>query len=1190
MEEFYPSIHDNKFADKFNRNKEFIIHKYDKDTVIDPKILLTNEIEDIISTRYKPYFYQNMVRYIMSPNTPYNRILLKYNTGSGKTRTMLDIAMEFIKVYRTEYAMGITNQKKVYIIGFTKEAFKNELLKYPEFGFISKFELDRLNSLKTKSITSSRAEDRDRYMLYRQSLRRRITNERLGGFFKFYGYREFFNMLYVYIPKEIREDGEENLNVSSLTEDSIELLLASGEIKIDTDILKLFAGSLLICDEIHEVYNKHNKNSWGVALQTVLDHHKYNMKAIFASATPLNNSPLEIINIGNLLIVDPKDKLKEEELFNIGDTVTFKPRYEIIISNKLRGKIAFVNNIDPRFYPKLIFEGKVIPGIDYLKFIPCEMGKFQHDVYTSLESINLENHYIIDIAVPSTNPKETLGYVTNSDFKRIKQASNDWKSKNKLDVVDDVMIGEAFHIDNINKYSSKYYSLLKWINKVSIPTEWTWGTTTEIKGSGKIFIYHRYVNASGVKLIANILRINGYIGRLENVNNNTKCAICDVTKSKHSATHDFKAARFIVAYSEMSSIEMESGIDMYNSKENVDGCLIKFLIGAGTVAQSRDFKAIRYINIMFYPNDISKLIQIIGRGNRTNSHIDLPESLRQLYVNIFVTTSPSKVDYEVKKYRDIVHSYKLIQSIEQVLHEVSVDNSANADMNKRALSAGIGPLDYKIQKIPTIKASDVITTTYSIFRSDEEIDYCKLLIKRLFIGISRVWEFNDLWEAIKSPPFSSSIRNELISKNSFIIALNSIYYSEDANYVDINSKEYNSIQEAKNLSMGLTAEDISSFIYNSQSKYIILLDGSINTIIKRGNYYILTQLDDTNNIIDSIEAPYRTNTINNKKEIDMAKYMETVDPLDYYERKKNRFINKYKDTDLNNISKAICEYNTEYHIKFIEDCIYYIQKHLIDNKEMLDINNDFYFKILYYYDILGLVIFADTIELDKAHQFKDYVLPSMRGKSCKPCNSDNKSTSEKGLKSLINMLESSIENSECSWCPNVSQKKVLESIKLIDDFKKSKIHKKVVANLLPVGHRIGNNIRILHPVQGWYSTSFSDETITKKYKENDMIIGYDEKSKTGIFTRFKIRNPKHKQQKHQDLRLMERGMVCTYKNKQTILDYLKKLGVDMDKIYSSKHNIYSLCEELRSILILKELNERQKNSNIKYFYYFWEKQ
>ena len=85
--------------------------------------------------------HQKFVRNLVNPDTPYKRLLLKHSTGTGKTIAALSIAMKFIKEYKIKYNLSeeaVPQTPLVFIIGFSKTIFQKELLRRPEFGFVTK--------------------------------------------------------------------------------------------------------------------------------------------------------------------------------------------------------------------------------------------------------------------------------------------------------------------------------------------------------------------------------------------------------------------------------------------------------------------------------------------------------------------------------------------------------------------------------------------------------------------------------------------------------------------------------------------------------------------------------------------------------------------------------------------------------------------------------------------------------------------------------------------------------------------------------------------------------------------------------------------------------------------------------------------------------------------------------------------
>ena len=172
--------------------------------------------------------------------------------------------------------------------------------------------------------------------------------------------------------------------------------MCSSDLQINKELLSKFRNSLIICDEIHNVYNSLDKNNWGVAIQYILDNSP-TTRAIFMSATPLNNSPTEIIDLLNLLL--PKDnKLVKEEFFT--QERELKPGALKKISEYCQGRVSFLRDVNPKYFPRRRILGEHISGIKYLKFIRCPMSKFHYDTYKEVyqRALPQDSQYLIDFA------------------------------------------------------------------------------------------------------------------------------------------------------------------------------------------------------------------------------------------------------------------------------------------------------------------------------------------------------------------------------------------------------------------------------------------------------------------------------------------------------------------------------------------------------------------------------------------------------------------------------------------------------------------------------------------------------------------------------------------------------------------------------------------------------------------------
>jgi hypothetical protein len=512
----YLPAEDPQITEDINKRKEFNSYKVDKhdhrlygDNII-PRFMLDDEIQ---KGRYlQLHSYQLFVRNFMNPNTPYSRLLLKWETGIGKTVGALAIAFNFINYYRKEQRESLEEVGTVFIIGFSERVFKNELLRFPELGFISRNEYKKMFKLK-KLAASGSSYEVDRLREFIIKIKKRFTNRKGYGFFKFIGYKAFVNRIFKIV--------DESINFNSLNEEEIYEEIEKGNIKVNQELLKKFRNSLIMCDEIHNVYNSLDKNNWGVAIQYILDNSP-TTRAVFMSATPLNNSPTEIIDLLNLLM--PKgNKLNKDNFFTMEREL--KPGALKTISKYCQGRVSFLRDVNPKYFPRRRMMGESIKGVQYLKFIRCPMSKYHFNTYKQVYKGTLpqDSQYLIDFVLP--NPDETSGlglYQTQVIKKSLSYATRQWQNDNKIRFRDDKIVGAFLKKENIGYFSTKYFKLIEDMHKM-------------VKQKpGKIFIYHNVVHISGVLFIQELLLENGFLDEFGNSHENTICVICGKTRHNHS--------------------------------------------------------------------------------------------------------------------------------------------------------------------------------------------------------------------------------------------------------------------------------------------------------------------------------------------------------------------------------------------------------------------------------------------------------------------------------------------------------------------------------------------------------------------------------------------------------------------------------------------------------------------------------
>jgi hypothetical protein len=708
--------------------------------------------------------------------------------------------------------------------------------------------------------------------------------------------------------------------------------------------------------------------------------------------------------------------------------------------------------------------------------------------------------------------------------------------------------------------------------------------------------------------------------------------------------HQFTPARFIMAHSDIDKSQMEHSIEKFNSVDNADGSKYMMLVGSKIIKESYDIKAIQNVFIMSRPDNIPTLIQIRGRAVRKGSHKDLPLDKRVVHFKIFTTCLPIKhtsgrdkgkyvLSYEEEKYREKVISFQTIQQIEKVLHENAIDSYINYDLITRKLVGDHDPLsalpyNLKIDKkfSNELTADQLNLSTFNIYFAHAEIEIIKTLIKRLFIEKLSVWEYHDLFAAVKDAvDYETEINTQLFTEDNFIIALNQLVWNSNPNYIEplanITQKQ---IDHESGLSMDTiehiqhhTSNNIANTqahmnniidrLYNSDDKIITLPGGqdSIITPIYVANgkkqYYVLFPLNVyTSQPEIDLELPYRVIKQEPVKTINMNSFIQTK-RIDFdYDDKKKIFFRKYADISIENMQNVVCEYGTTFHIKFLDECIEYVFNAWTNPKSEKSDLHEFYFKMLYYYDLLSLVMWVYTCKPRLFKEYAKYAIP-VKAKDIKLktltkyekrkeeiVDISPEDNSDLATSGVINLLKTSLNRTSNVWVPAEFREQfditIDDSLLLYSGKKKkNKNINKVSGILLPIGHYIGKFPRIYHPEKGWTEdpTYIQNE---QDYIENDIIVGYDERSKTGVHIRFKLRAPIHNIKKFKDTRLIEKGTVCKSKSKV----YLRQIAKKLDIIVPDKVNVDELCMLIRAKLIRFELKERIKKSKTKYFYFHYE--
>lgn len=1119
--------------------------------------------------------YQQFIKNYFNPNTKYNRLFLIHGTGTGKTITSLSAIYEFIQFSRkTEYDNLLNH---VIVVGFTKNIFKRELLTYSEFGFLSKEEIQEF------LYTEEQAKrDNPDAMKYLNELKikysRRLFNRNIGGIFKFYGYKELLMKLLDF--SRILKKG---IKLSNVKGTDIREYIKNGDVVVNESVMKIFAHSLIVCDEVHNVYNSFYTNNWGTILELIMDYYndpkkkeidpKYNsVRIMYLSATPISNSPIELVSIINLLN-NEEDRVKIEDIFDTNGQILSSSLPKV--HSSLYGKISYVMDNNPSDYPSSSFIGESIQHIHYLKFIRCPMTPFHKKTYIKLsndqlegkDSINvyhandtsseysesilitkemrkypvnlaLHNRYLNDYVLP--NPKDkNHGIFLSSDIEHIHTAPKKWKDEygiyTEIDSFNQYIFNGPFLLENnIKNISTKFYKLLILLKDIILHRH------------GKIFIYHHFVNNSGVMFIQSLLRENGFLMNDEEPISSSTCMKCYHSLQEHKKikNHNFIPIRFTVITGNLTKSQVYKNLDTFNSTSNIDGSSLKIVLGSKAIKESYNIKGIQHVLITHSPDNISDLIQVIGRAIRKKSHIDLPIEQRKTSIYILVSSLEKNIEkkyhytFEEARYKSKVNIYKSIQQIENIFYDLSVDYLINFMINKREVPKLIGKafyMDndrYKAFK-KRIYSKSLNTSTFYAYFLEDEINMIQSIIKRLFIEYQTVFTYEDLFFYIRHPPFNVNMNTVLFSESSFILAIDALLYQK------------NNIHTLKKENILMTRSNaIVDSLYNKITSTFIGFDGIKYTIMNHNNLFMRVPYQkDTDTIDTSIDASFRETIIPSVKNIHLDELIQKNKIVYQFDSILEECMELYHQNKLQ-LSSIIETYSFQFNLFLVEHSIQQVIECIITSKKIDDTALTFYMNMLHIYRSMHYVFTYDMItNKDYFYYNQEYI-----------------------QKNKSNNITSAIT---------------------IDTLYQNKKNKKIDSGIIPIGHFLKNK-PTLYDIQNkkWITIP----TIFKKiqYINNPKITGYDIKMEDSMIIDFKMQVQRGKGDKKNKDTEGTKGIVCTFNSKTTLKEVCKLLDINLEQNHGNLLKKNTICSIIREKLIELEEKERKKQSNIKYFYNFYE--
>jgi len=892
----YPEINNENFGKILNSKKEYQENKIDsfEDKNINDFCNFNSKTGHTLQKQQK--FLKNYI----NPITHYKNLLIFHGTGAGKTCSAITIA---------ENHLNYDNTKKVILLAPGDTIYTN--LKKELYNYAKEKE-EKKKKLSTGSLQCTG----NKYYIPKGNL---TDEERDKLIFKNIkkNYDLLKNMEFINKIKDIQT---RNKNKS--------------EDKIDNEIKNHFDNRIIIIDECHELRKKHDDANEGETNTKILSTLEKilsicdNIKLILMSATPMYDQPDEIIDIINLFNINQKKKiLNANDVFDINDkTLKLKKNGAELLKENTRGIISYYRGYNPISFPLILepdselnkglykkvetyipknnFDYKNVPlkkeeQNKYVKLAKCSLSKF-HEKHYLEELKEIET----DIAHKTTSDLINIIYPIDK-IGNILYGKKGFKNAFR-DLYNNTYQYKSFNngfltINNLQKYSSKFHNILN--NVLLTP--------------GLVFIYFIYKYAT--KTMGMVLEEAGYLPYkgsplLNNpVNNKKICSVCNLyndniihKNNNLKKYHKFKQATYIIITGDVTPIERDKLVNITRSEENKLGENIKVIIGSKVMSQSVDFKNVRQIHLGNASHNMSQIIQIIGRGSRFCSDINLDDNNRNVSIfrySCYINGIRETIDE--KLWRTAENKDTVIKQIERILKQNSVDCQSNKNANY---------FDKQIYKY----SNDIDFSSYCDY---DVCDY-KCFNNNKSVLDKSTYDYIELKDDKKKDV-------EYFIKNFFI----------DNNYLSIEYlfKYFSNIEEK------IIHSIINKIVGYDNTKYpeTIYFKENIGHLVINKGYLVFNEYNNLSN---------KLNLFNNK-----LKYEDIIIKLDKIPKKiikeKN---NKDIDTiiyELINLDRTLIDYSIEnIYYKSIRDIIEYFILYL-DNKKItsiLDIPNEYKNLILYF--------------------------------------------------------------------------------------------------------------------------------------------------------------------------------------------------------------------------------------------------
>jgi hypothetical protein len=641
-----------KKTHKLDERPEYFLNEYKTQTPV-----VTNTDNEFTLT-----LNQRFLKKYMSLNTSNKSLLLFHGVGVGKTCAAIQIAENFTSSF--------SNMGKTLILSsvLLRSNFDKELFKFDEHN----------KSYRNTCMLDKYVKMVHNYKKLPKNVLLKKVHRIIAGYYEFSGYLQLANR----INKKKNKFKNKPFEYRSYIRDT-------------------FSNRVLIIDEVHNIRSIKDNRSGKLIPTIIEDIIKYtkNLRLIYLTATPMFDDYKEIIWIVNTLrnnerestyldYFDPDQALFDDKGAMYDDVRDILVEFANNHVSYMRGETPL--NFPLRLYPSINNDERVMcldrqPKIDvydkkirnkmklkHIELITSLMSESQYEQYKAHDYKQTEQHEDVDenksnkqsirvqlsnVYFPVNKKSDELIVGRNAVRKLFDESSN--KKQYSLTYKDNSI--RIFDQDNLHIYAPKINTILDYIKNAE----------------GIVVVYSKYIYSGLIPMALALESVGFNRFRHPNLLSNNSTGM----QTKHKYTIISGNKEITPENSKQKDIETISSID------NTNGDEIKVVLISEVASEGVDFKNIREIHLLEPWYNMSKVEQIIGRGVRNNSHINLEESKRNvtiyLHVNMIPLSNKKKLKESVdcRMYRLAGIKQEKISQIERILKQGAIDCRLNKEIS-----------------------------------------------------------------------------------------------------------------------------------------------------------------------------------------------------------------------------------------------------------------------------------------------------------------------------------------------------------------------------------------------------------------------------------------------------------------------------------------------------------------------------